>query len=184
MLPLFTRAAEWHAIYVRHRHEKTIAQHLEQAGFEVFLPLSREMRQWSDRRKQISLPLFPCYVFFSGGLDRRLAILNTPGVFSLVTCNGKAAVIPAAELEPIRRVVASSAAVAPYPFLHAGERIRVYKGPLAGIEGIVARVKDPIRKDSIGKESAHKDSMRIVLSVQTLSRSIAVEIETSLVERV
>lgn len=178
--PHLHTTTEWHAIYVRHQHEIAVAHRLELLGFKVFLPLYREVRQWSDRRKQVNFPLFPCYVFFSGDpgvLNRRLAILNTPGVFSLVTCGGNLAVIPAAEFEPIVRVVASSAVVAPHPFLHAGDRVRVHKGPLAGIEGIVARIRDS-RRDS------GADSIRIVLSVHTLCQSIAFEVDGSVVEQV
>ncbi len=167
LLPLLSRSAEWHAVYVRHQHERAVAHHLQQLEFHVFLPLFREVRLWSDRRKRLSRPLFPCYVFFSGGLDRRLQILNTPGVCSLVMCAGKVAVIPACEMEPIGRVVLSNAAVAPHPFLRAGDRVRVRGGPLAGLEGLVARVKD---------------STRIVFSVETLCQSIAVEVDESMLE--
>jgi transcription antitermination factor NusG len=195
-LPNFSDLAEWHALYVRHQHERTVAHHLEQLEFQVFLPLYREIRRWSDRRKELSRPLFPGYVFFSGGLDRRLQILNTPGVCSLVMCAGKVAVIPAAELEPIGRIVSSNAAVAPHPFLRAGDRIRVRSGPLAGLEGLVARVKDARVKDARVKDARVKDArgkdargtdsmgdpMRIVFSVQTLCQSIAVEVDESMVE--
>lgn len=167
LLPLLSGSSAWHAIYVRHQHERAVSHHLQQLGIHVFLPLYREIHHWSDRRKQLSRPLFPGYVFFSSGLDRRLEILNIPGVCSLVMSAGKVAVIPAAELEPIGRVLLSNQPVAPHPFLRAGNRIRVHSGPLAGLEGLVARVKD---------------SMRIVFSVQTLCQSIAVEVDQSMVE--
>lgn len=162
-------AGDWHALYTRHQHEKSVALHLEQLGIQVFLPHYREIRRWSDRRKQVVLPLFPSYVFFCGGLERRLQILNTPGVCSLVASGGKVAVIPAAELRAIQRAMDGQLSVKPYPFVQSGDRIRVRSGPLAGLEGIVARVKD---------------SMRIVLSVQTLCRSVAVEVDESIIERV
>jgi transcription termination/antitermination protein NusG len=167
VVPLLSGSAEWHAIYVRYQHERAVTHHLERLGFPVFLPLYREVRRWSDRRKELSRPLFPGYVFFSGGLDRRLEVLNTPGVCSLVMSGGKVAVIPATELEPIGRILLSNASVAPHPFLNAGARIRVRSGPLAGLEGLVVRVKD---------------SMRIVLSVEMLCQSVAVEVDESLVE--
>lgn len=162
-------AGDWHAIYTRHQHEKSVALHLEQMGIQVFLPLYRETRRWSDRRKQVVLPLFPSYVFFSGGLERKLQILNTPGVCSLVASGGKIAVIPALELHAIQRATNNSRSVEPHPFVQSGDRIRVHSGPLAGMQGIVARVKD---------------SMRIVLSVQTLCRCVAVEVDEAIVEHV
>ncbi|MGB7547840.1 MAG: UpxY family transcription antiterminator [Terracidiphilus sp.] len=161
--------ANWYALYTRHQHERAVAHHLEQMGFDVFLPLYREVHQWKDRRKSVLMPLFPSYVFFSGDLDRRFQILNTPGVFSLVCSGAKVGVIPAAELEAVRRAMTNPMPLEPHPFLQCGERIRVRSGPLAGIEGIVAR---------------RKDSLRIVLSVEMLRRSVSVEVEEEIVERV
>lgn len=167
--PLWEYAANWHALYVRHQHEKAVAQHLQQLGCSVFLPLYNEIRQWSDRRRQISLPLFPCYVFFAGDIERRVRILSTPGVISLVLASGRAAAIPAAELETIRIAAGGPLPVLPHPFLRSGDRVRVCKGPLAGIEGVVSRFRD---------------CTRIVLSVETLCRSVAVEVDEGLIERV
>ena len=74
----------WHALYTRHQHEKVVAQALTGKGFEVFLPLYSAVRRWKDRQKELSLPLFPSYVFIRGGLDRMLNIVTTPGVHALV----------------------------------------------------------------------------------------------------
>lgn len=162
-------SANWYALYTRHQHEKAVARHLEQMGFEVFLPLYREVHQWKDRRKSVVLPLFPCYVFFSGDLGRRFEILNTPGVFSLVCTGAKAGIIPAAELDAVRRAMTNPLSLEPHPFLQCGQRIRVHSGPLAGIEGIVVR---------------KKDSLRIVISVEMLRRSVSIEVKEAVVERV
>jgi transcription antitermination factor NusG len=163
------KASEWYALYTRHQHEKTVAQHLQRIGYDVFLPLYRETHQWNDRKKDVVLPLFPCYVFFAGNLDRRFEVMNLPGVCSLITHGDKVSVISAEELETVRRVTTSSLPVEPHPYLQCGERIRVLSGPLTGVEGIVAR---------------RKDALRIVLSVEMLARSVAVEIDEALVERV
>jgi transcription antitermination factor NusG len=158
----------WYVLYTRHQHEKTVAQILAGKGFETFLPLYESVRRWKDRSKLLSLPLFPCYVFLKGGIDRRLDILTTPGVHSLVSTVGLPAAVPSAEIEAIRRVSESGAGVEPYPFLKCGDRMRVKCGPLAGIEGIL------IRK---------KNSYRLVLSVEMLGKAAAVEIDAFLVER-
>lgn len=160
---------EWYALYTRHQHEKSVAEHLHRLGFDVLLPLYREVHQWKDRRKQVEMPLFPCYVFFSGDLRQRISALSLPGVSSLVTSGGKVCVIPDQEFDAVRRAVASSATVEPHPYMECGDRVRVVSGPLAGVEGIVAR---------------RKDALRIVLSIQMLARSIAVEIDESVVERI
>ena len=95
----------WYALYTRHQHEKTIALSLESKGFEVFLPLYKAVHRWKDRTKQISLPLFPCYVFLRTAGGEWLPVLTTPGVHMVVSCSGLPTSIPEAEIDTIRRVV-------------------------------------------------------------------------------
>jgi transcription antitermination factor NusG len=160
--------AWWHALYTRHQHEKVIAQALAGKGFEVFLPQYRAIRKWKDRKKELSLPLFPNYVFIHGGLDRMLQILTTPGVHSLVSWGGRPAEIPFKDIEAIRRIVESTIPVEPHPFLKCGDLVRIKSGPLEGIEGILVR---------------KTRGFRLILSVEMLSRSAAVEVDVTTVER-
>src|SRR5207245_1569877 len=118
----------WHALYTRHQHEKVAARVLEHKGFEIFLPLYTATHRWKDRTKALSLPLFPCYVFLRGGLDRRVDILSAPGVHSLVRLGDQVAVISESEIEVVRRVVESSAQAEPHSFLRCGDRVRVKTG--------------------------------------------------------
>src|SRR6267378_4257378 len=97
----------WYAIYTRHQHEKTVARILTYKGFETLLPLYQSAHQWKDRTKLILLPLFPCYVFLKGGLERRLDIMTTPGINALVSSAGQPASIPHAEIEGIRLAIES-----------------------------------------------------------------------------
>ncbi|MGD0693685.1 MAG: UpxY family transcription antiterminator [Terriglobia bacterium] len=159
----------WHAIYTRHQHEKTIARLLSDRGFEVFLPLYATARRWKDRTKRLSLPLFPCYVFIWGGLERRLDIVTAPGFHSFVTVGNRPAMIPQPEIEAIRRALEKGSAVEPFPFLKSGDVVRIKSGPLEGIEGILVR---------------KKNSFRLVLSVELLQKSVAVEVDATMVERV
>src|SRR3981189_3342344 len=91
----------WHVLYTRHQHEKPVARILSSKGHEVFLPLYASVRRWRDRTKELCLLLFPCYVFIQGGLDRRLQILSTPGVFTVVGWAGQPATIPDAQIEGV-----------------------------------------------------------------------------------
>src|ERR1700688_2002715 len=95
----------WDVLYTRVEHEKTVTQILTSKKFETLLPLYSSARQWKDRTKLISLPLFPCYVFLRGGLERRLAVMTTPGVHAIVSTAGQPTPIPHSEIEAIRRVV-------------------------------------------------------------------------------
>ncbi len=161
-------SSAWYAIYTRHQHEKTVARILTSKGFETLLPLYPSARRWKDRTKVLSLPLFPCYVFLKGGLERRLDIVTTPGIHALVSSAGQPAAIPPAEIEAIRRAVEGGARVEPHPFLKCGEWVRVKCGPLAGIQGILVR---------------KKNLYRLVLSVEILGKAAAVEVDAFLVER-
>src|SRR5665213_1006784 len=102
-----TNSLPWNAVYTRHQHEKLVADSLRLNDIEVFFPTYEVVRQWADRKKRLAMPLFPGYVFVRCNLERRLKVLTTPGLHSLVMFNGKPAMIPAAEISGIRRAVES-----------------------------------------------------------------------------
>src|ERR1700734_3783109 len=157
----------WWALYTRHQHEKTVAEMLSAKGFEVFLPLYESVRRWKDRSKKLTLPLFPCYVFLRGGLNRRLQVVTTPGVHMILFHGEQVAMIPGAEIDAIRKAVEGPFPVEPHPFLKCGERVRVTRGSLLGVEGVL------IRK---------KNLYRLVLSVEMMAKSVSVEIDATDVE--
>src|ERR1700690_2226293 len=98
---------DWNAVYTRHQHERSVAESLAGSGFEVFLPTYNTIRQWTDRKKKLSLPLFPCYVFLHSSFERRLQVLSTPGVHFVVMFAGQPAAIPDSEIDAIRKAVES-----------------------------------------------------------------------------
>jgi transcription antitermination factor NusG len=159
----------WYAVYTRHNHERTVAELLLGKGFQVFYPTYEGIRQWADRRKRLDLPLFPSYLFFANEIDRRLQVLSTPGVRSIVQTANVPAPIPNEEIIQIRRLLDGNVPVEPHPFLKQGDRIRINAGPLAGLEGILSR---------------KKCGLRLVLSVTMLGRSAAVSIDAQDVEPV
>jgi transcription antitermination factor NusG len=161
-------ATNWYVLYTRHQHEKTVAQLLSNKGFEILLPLYSSVNRWKDRTKLVTLPLFPCYVFLKGGLERRVDIMKTPGVNALISSAGHPAAVPVEEMEAIQRIVASGADVEPHPFMKCGDRVKVNGGPLAGLEGILVQ---------------KKDRYRLVLSVEMLGKSASVEVDAFLVGR-
>lgn len=159
----------WYALHTQYNHEKMVANSLAAKGFTVFLPLYPARRQWKDRVKVILLPLFSCYVFIREGLERPLEVLTTASVHGFVCRAGLPALIPPQEIDRIRQVVDRSARIEPHPLIKCGDRVRVKAGPLEGIEGIL------IRK---------KNFCRLVLTVELLGKSAAVEVDASLVERI
>jgi transcription elongation factor/antiterminator RfaH len=159
----------WYAVCTRHQHEKTAARILEYKEFEVFLPLYKARHRWKDRIKEVTVPLFPGYLFVREAFKRWLGILTTPGVSSIVSCGGQPATIPFSEIEGVKRVVESTLRVEPHPFLKSGDWVRVKHGPIAGVEGILLR---------------KKNVARLVLSVEMLGKSAAVEVDATDVERI
>lgn len=155
-------AENWYAIYTCPRHEKCVAEQVEQRSFPCFLPLYRSVRRWKDRRKELELTLFPGYVFVRMALTSKLLVLQLPGVVRIVSFNGKPAALPTAEIEALRTRWSSELKVEPHPYLRAGRRVRVHSGPMQGLEGIVLR---------------RKDRCRVIFSIDLIMRSLAVEVD-------
>jgi transcription antitermination factor NusG len=154
--------APWCVVYTRHQHEKSVGEMLEAKGFQTFLPLYESTRRWKDRQKVLSLPLFPCYVFVRGAMNRRLPVLTVPGVHKIISHGERIATVPEQEIEAIRMTLEGKLKVAPHPFLRCGDRVRVTRGSLEGVEGILTR---------------KKNLYRLVLSVDMLAQSVSVEID-------
>lgn len=152
----------WFALRVKSRTEKVVAMMARNKGFEEFLPLYESRNRWSDRTKSVQLPLFPGYVFCRLNPERRLPVLTIPGVLHFVGIGKTPVPVEEAEIAAIRRAIESGLSTEPWPFLQAGQRVRLDRGPLAGLEGILIE--------------AQKQE-RLVVSVTLLQRSVAVEIE-------
>ena len=162
-----TVAAGWYAAYTKHQHEKSAADLLQRKGFEVLLPLYRAKHQWKDRTKTVDLPLFPCYLFLRANLARKLDILRTPGIFWLVENGGHACEVALSEIALVQKLALNPTAVSPHPSLKRGDRVRVHQGPFSGLEGVFVRIRN---------------QYRIVLSFDLLQKSVAVEVDISVVE--
>ena len=152
----------WFATYVNTRHEKQIALQLERRGIEAFLPLYLSVRRWKDRRKELSLPLFPSYVFVNIAIKDRLQVQRVPGIVQFVSFQGMPAAVPECDIEALRHGLSGNIAVEPHPFLKVGRRVRVHSGAMAGFEGIL------IRK---------KDKYRVVITIELIQRSVAMEVD-------
>jgi transcription antitermination factor NusG len=152
----------WYGIRTRSNHERVAAIVLQSKGYEQYLPLYRSRQRWSDRVVESDRPLFPGYVFCRFDARKRLPIVSTPGVVSVVGFGNEPAPISDTEIDAVRAVLHSGLAAEPCPFLHEGQRIRVKRGFLEGLEGILVK---------------KKSDWRIVVSVAMLQRSVAVEID-------
>jgi transcription antitermination factor NusG len=144
-----------------------VAEQLQAKELEPYVPVYRARRRWSDRVKAIDLPLFPRYVFCRFDFERRLKVLSTPSVFSIVSFGGKPAAVGESELAAVRALVGSGLPVSPWPFLRAGQRVRITQGAMAGVEGILVR---------------EKNAFRVVVNVELLNCAAAVEIDREFAE--
>ena len=152
----------WYAIHVRSHTEKNVSLMLAARGYEQYLPLYREVTNWSDRVKKLELPLFPGYVFCRLDVPHRRPVVTVPGVVSIVGFGRTFATIPEDQISAVRSILSSGLPSMPWPFLQLGDRVRISAGALDGVEGILVRVKG---------------DYRVVVSIPLLQRSVAVEIE-------
>jgi len=154
----------WYALYTRAHHEKKVAGQLMRKGIEHFLPLWRVRHRWSDRWKEVALPLFPNYLFVRLNLEdvrQYIAVLRTPGVVNFVRFNRRVEPVPDEEIESVRRICESTLPYDPFPYLREGRWVEVVRGPLKGLRGWVVE---------------REGTRRVVVSVHILMRSVAVTV--------
>lgn len=165
ILPLPGRltTSPWYAIYTRSRHEKLVAQQLERKQIETFLPLCSEVHRWQDRYQKVEVPLFRGYVFaqFDRDSSARLSVLRSTGVVRIVGFGQEDAVIPGEQIVSLQRLMDVRSHIHRHRYLQVGQRVTVISGALAGLEGILVKVK---KQD------------RLVIAVQPIRQAIAVEI--------
>jgi transcription termination/antitermination protein NusG len=161
----------WYAVLTRSRQEKAAASMLDYLAVANFLPLITQERRWSDRKQMVSVPLFPGYLFVRIGRssESMLRVLKIPGVVDFVRNRNGPMMIPEKEIEDVHAVLAHGKGCSPHPFLMAGDRIRVTRGALAGLEGSLIRN---------GSQS------KVVISVEMIQRSVAVNVDLADVEPV
>jgi transcription antitermination factor NusG len=160
-------APNWFALYTTPRHEKHVSEMLMERRIETFLPLYRTTRQWKKSRPVVlELPLFPTYVFVRIAQQSRSAVFGVPGVLSIVGSSRGPWVLPDLEIEALRSGLVERR-IEPHPYLTVGERVRIKAGVMTGVEGILVR---------------NKSEFRVVLSLDTIMRSVAVEVDACDIE--
>lgn len=152
--------ARWYAVYTCANHERRVADQFAGRNVEHFLPQYESVRWWKDRKVRLQRPLFPGYLFVHAAAQDRLRVLQVPGVVRLVGFNGSPTPMPQEDIQRIREFLGQGWRAEPHPYLQVGRRLRVVRGPLAGMEGIVVR---------------RKNRGRLVLSFDLIQRSMAIE---------
>lgn len=160
-MPFLISMPRWFAAYTASRREKQIARELDERSVESFVPLYRPARRLSHN-VAVSLPLFPGYVFVHIAPQDRLRVLQVSGVVCLVSFNGQPAAIEDGEIEAMRNALSGGARVEPYPYIKIGHQVEILSGPLEGLRGKVIR---------------RNNKFRVIVSIDLLQRSIAVEVD-------
>jgi transcription antitermination factor NusG len=157
----------WFAVYTTPRHEKHVSEILAERQIETFLPLYKTTRQWQKSRPVVlELPLFPTYVFVRIARQARGSVLGTPGVLSIVGSSKESWALPDFEIDALRSGLLERK-IEPHPYLVVGERVRIMAGVMTGVEGVLVR---------------KKNDLRVVLSLDTIMRSVAVEVNAGDIE--
>jgi transcription antitermination factor NusG len=152
----------WFALTVSPRHEQMAGRGLLKQGFEVYLPVYRSVRRWSDRMKESQSVLFPGYVFCRFGPADRLQILQSHGVRSIVRNGNQPVPVEDDEIAALRTLLAAGRDVTPWPYIRIGQTVVIDHGPLASLRGVIVRAKN---------------LCRVVVSVNALGTSIAIEVD-------
>jgi transcription antitermination factor NusG len=164
---LQNRRRSWLAAYTRSRHESQVADQLRLKSLEFLLPTYQRLTRWSDRVHRAEAPLFPGYIFVHVSAEERLPVLETVGVVHLVSVAGKPAVLYDEEIERLRTCSSRSGDVEPHPYLRIGHRVRVKYGPFTGCEGRLVE---------------KQNSLRLVISIDQIMKSVAVNLHGADVE--
>ncbi|KJU81369.1 transcription antitermination protein NusG [Candidatus Magnetobacterium bavaricum] len=160
----------WYVIHVRSRHEFKVYERLSKVGVVVFLATVERLQKWKGRKKKLSFPLFPGYLFVNihKTHEEMLAVLHTYGVVRfLSTAPGEPEPVHEGQIVSLKRLVDSKEAIDPYPYLKKGQRVRIKKGPLTGVEGFL-----------VEREGYHI----LILSIDMLCKGVSLKIDVSDVE--
>ncbi len=131
----------WYVYYTKSRHEKKVRDLLLRRGYEVFLPMQKVMRQWSDRKKKVEAPLFNSYIFVSTEAHLIPEVLQIPGISWNIRHNDKPAVLHEKEYDLINRFLATGLTIEVLPAdnISKGDKVKVMDGPLKGAFGQVTK---------------------------------------------
>jgi transcription termination/antitermination protein NusG len=152
----------WFAVRTLSRHEKLVRDQLAKRNVEHFLPTTKRLTQWTDRKKEVEVPLFPGYCFARLRWEDRLTVLQSQGVLCFVGSVARAEPIPDEEIDSLSKVLKNSSELADHPVLTEGMLVAVIHGPLQGVKGRLVR------------EARYA---RLVLSITLIQRAIAIEID-------
>jgi len=163
---------EWFVFYTKSRQEKKVNELLKRSGFEVFLPVHKILRQWSDRKKKVEVPLFPAYIFVKVSEDKIIEVLQTPGIAWNVKLDKKPAILHAHEFTLINR------------FLESGHTIETSVSSADFNRGDDVEVVDGAFKGFKGKVMMANDSQRFVVNIESIGQNLSIAIDSAILKKI
>ncbi len=152
----------WLVLYVRPRYETKVVSHITQAGIESFLPLRTELRQWSDRKKLVEVPVFTGYVFVHVDERHRVAALESDGALKYVGFGGRLSVVRDDTIESLKIALRRSESLEiEEDWLRPGTRVLLIQGPFAGMRGVLIE---------------RRGRTRIMITVEAIAKAVSVEV--------
>ena len=164
-----SESCNWYAVQTKSNMEKCVVEELANKGIENFYPSYDELHQWADRKKVVTRPLFPGYVLIhcADSSQSKLRVLQTHGVVRILGAGRQIEPIPEQQVLSVQQMLASGKGCFPHPFFRAGVSVRVRRGPLKDLVGILVRIKH---------------QTRLVLSVDLIAQSVSTEVDLRDVE--
>ena len=153
---------KWIAVYTKPRHEKTVSNELYKKGYEVYLPLLREKRKWSDRKKWIEFPLFKSYLFVKTDIKNSLSVVQSYGVVKIIKFGEKVGIVQNEIIDSIRLMIEGGYKPEPLDYFIKGDPVIVKEGPLKGLIGEVVRIDN---------------NERLIVRIDAIQHSVSIQIE-------
>ncbi|MBL0741378.1 UpxY family transcription antiterminator [Chryseolinea lacunae] len=159
----------WYVVYTYPKQERRIFEDLTEQNINAFFPCQKVVKQWSDRKKKLSVPLFPNYVFVQISLRDRFKVFNVPGITRFISVDGLPSAVPQKEITTIKRLLDEDVSIENEEFYETGENVRVTQGPFAGMVGVLLE---------------KKGGRRFGIRFGSIAQAISVDIQSSFLEKV
>lgn len=159
----------WIVVRSKPRSEKIAYAQLIVRGIEAYLPLLKERRKWSDRKKWVEFPLFSSYLFARVEIKNSIFVLQTHGVSSLVKFGEEIAIVQDEVITAIKLAIDGGYLLTPAEYFSAGNAVEVIEGPMAGVKGIVVKLK--------GKD-------RLVIKIDAIQQALSIDIDTRFIKNI
>jgi transcription antitermination factor NusG len=154
---------QWFAVRTRYRFEKRVVAQLKHKSCEAYLPLRTEHHTWSDRQREVTIPLFPGYAFVQ--IDQSPAswqnVLQTAGLIGFVSFGGAVSIVPPKQIEDLQLLLRKKGLFSLHAFVRDGQRVRIRSGCLKGLEGVLLQ----------------PENGKLLISIESVQRSLAIEIQ-------